>query len=435
MKKKTMKTIAHSLLLFALCISLVGCSHSPHQTVTLNPTPCATIPTPVATDQIYTATTPLPAVDIDFTQAEPRQVPMVQLDPKTYTVERHAMTVPSTAPIQLAHVLEGMQGVLYVGTDENGCQYIAVLEPETGVNRKLYTAAEGIEITALARNAQRKHYTEIAAFSWIETDGDHWRLLFNPDIREEVIPPLGDDNCYYDGALSQGSAFLPAYDHEPFGLSECCVLLSTQQMDCFLFRGGDLPLPAPLEPILHQDRPVWAYSKRQFIFAEAVPFEPDRFSVYTVDRDLTTCELEKQYTYRLPEGEQIKQFVQWYSDWDSDYFFIWTDQNRLYRFLPSEFYPDLTVQEVSAWTGLYWGGIACVSPDQTMLYIHAAGEDEEIHLTDRESIQITALTSGSVSADRDEPEQLYAFAQEDGASCVYEVRFPENSKAELTFYD
>ena len=435
MKKKTMKTIAHSLLLFALCISLVDCSYAPHQTVTLNPTPCATIPTPVATDQIYTAPTPLPAVDIDFTQAEPRQVPVVPMDPKTYTVERHALTVPSTAPIQLAHVLEGMQCVLYVGTDENGCQYIAVLEPETGINRKLYTAAEGIEITALARNAQRKHYTEIAAFSWIETDGDHWRLLFNPDIREEVIPPLGDDNCYYDGALSQGSAFLPAYDHEPFGLSKCCVLLSTQQMDCFLFRGGDLPLPAPLEPILYQDRPVWAYSKRQFICAEAGPFEPDRFSVYAVDGDLTTCELEKQYAYRLPEGEQIKQFVQWYSDLDSDYFFIWTDQNRLYRYLPSQFYPDLTVQEVSAWTGLYWGDIACVSPDQTMLYIHAAGEDEEIHLTDRESIQITALTSGSVSADRDEPEQLYAFAQEDGASCVYEVRFPENSKAELTFYD
>lgn len=173
MKKKTMKTIAHSLLLFALCISLVGCSYAPHQTVTLSPTPCATIPTLVATDQIYTAPTPLPAVDIDFTQAEPRQAPVVPLDPKTYTVERHALTVPSTTPIQLAHVLEGMQCVLYVGTDENGCQYIAVLEPETGINRKLYTAAEGIEITALARNAQRKHYTEIAAFSWIETDGDH----------------------------------------------------------------------------------------------------------------------------------------------------------------------------------------------------------------------------------------------------------------------
>ena len=65
-----------------------------------------------------------------------------------------------------------------------------------------------------------------------------------------------------------------------------------------------------------------------------------------------------------------------------------------------------------------------VSPDQTVLY-----------LIDRESIQITALTSGSISSDWDVPEQLYAFAQEGGESCVYAVSFPKNSKAELTFYD
>lgn len=76
-----------------------------------------------------------------------------------------------------------------------------------------------------------------------------------------------------------------------------------------------------------------------------------------------------------------------------------------------------------------------VSPDQTVLYLYDAGESEEIHLIDRESIQITALTSGSISSDWDVPEQLYAFAQEGGESCVYAVSFPENSKAELTFYD
>ena len=153
MKKKT---IAQFLLLFTLCISLVGCCYAPHRTVALSPTPCVVSPTPAAAIPADAAPTPTPplTVDIDYTRAEPWQVPVVPMDPKTYTVERHALTVPSTAPIKLAHVLEGMQSVLYVGTDENGCQYIAVLEPETGINRKLYTAAEGFEITALARNAQ-----------------------------------------------------------------------------------------------------------------------------------------------------------------------------------------------------------------------------------------------------------------------------------------
>ncbi len=76
-----------------------------------------------------------------------------------------------------------------------------------------------------------------------------------------------------------------------------------------------------------------------------------------------------------------------------------------------------------------------VSPDQTVLYLYDAGESEEIHLIDRESIEITALTSGSISSDWDVPEQLYAFAQDGGESCVYAVSSPENSKAELTFYD
>ena len=434
MKKKT---IAQFLLLFTLCISLVGCCYAPHRTVALSPTPCVVSPTPAAAIPADAAPTPTPplTVDIDYTRAEPWQVPVVPMDPKTYTVERHALTVPSTAPIKLAHVVEGMQCVLYVGTDENGCQYIAVLEPETGINRKLYTAAEGFEITALARNAQRKHYTEIAAFSWIETDGDHWRLLFNPEIREEVIPPLGDDNCYYDGALSQGSAFLPVYDHEPFGRSDCCALVSTQQIDCFLFKDGGISLPVSLKPICFEEKPVWAFCKQQFVYAESLPFGPDRFSVFTIDADLSTCELWDQLTYRLPDGEHLAQIVRGFSYWGGHSFAILTDKNRLY-WVPSfsENAPYLAVQEVSAVTVLYWGDMAYVSSDQGALYLRSRDADEEIHLTDR-PVQLTALAPGSVSSNRDDPEQLYAFAQEDGASCVYEVRFPENSKAELTFYD
>ena len=85
-------------------------------------------------------------------------------------------------------------------------------------------------------------------------------------------------------------------------------------------------------------------------------------------------------------------------------------------------------------TVLYWGDMAYVSSDQGALYLRSRDADEEIHLTDR-PVQLTALAPGSVSSNRDDPEQLYAFAQEEGQSSVYVVNFPEYSKDELTLYD
>ena len=115
-------------LLAASCLLMAGCGAAPDRAVELRPTPEPETSMAGASASAAPSETPYFFADLDLNRAVPRQFAVRPMDPEAYRVERYELSVPTGAPIALAHVLDGMQCVLYVGTDEAGCQYIAALE-------------------------------------------------------------------------------------------------------------------------------------------------------------------------------------------------------------------------------------------------------------------------------------------------------------------
>ena len=160
-----------------------------------------------------TPTAPLAPVDVDFsTCTEPlEKKPYMPFSLHPHRILRRAPTgFPATAQVERACALRDLGGVILVGTDETGRQFLAGLSTETWTCEVFYTLGEGMRVTSLGQAASSGRYNESGAFAWTETDGDAWRLrLYDERLQEGESAELLAETTLASGALSQGSAFLP----------------------------------------------------------------------------------------------------------------------------------------------------------------------------------------------------------------------------------
>ena len=160
-----------------------------------------------------TPTAPLAPVDVDFSICtEPlEKKPYMPFSLHPHRILRRALTgFPATAQVERACALRDLGGVILVGTDETGRQFLAGLSTETWTCEVFYTLGEGMRVTSLGQAASSGRYNESGAFAWTETDGDAWRLrLYDERLQEGESAELLAETTLASGALSQGSAFLP----------------------------------------------------------------------------------------------------------------------------------------------------------------------------------------------------------------------------------
>ena len=148
--------LALALLLLNACMA--------EETVLL-PTEAATeAASPAATAASEpTPTAPLAPVDVDFsTCTEPlEKKPYMPFSLHPHRILRRALTgFPATAQVERACALRGLGGVVLVGTDETGRQFLAGLSTGTWTCEVFYTLGEGMRVTSLGQAASSGRYNE-----------------------------------------------------------------------------------------------------------------------------------------------------------------------------------------------------------------------------------------------------------------------------------
>ena len=175
------------------------------------------VPTPVQTHDSAFDPTPAP-VDVDFSactqalEAVPFSPYEWELPIEISMYSSWADALP-TGPVEMACAMQNMQGVVFVGTEEDGRQFLAAIDLERAKAKRLYTLEAGMRVTSLVQTKKYGRADETGAFTWTETDGDAWRLrLYDERLTGDPAADaaLLGETTLEQGALSQGDAFLPA---------------------------------------------------------------------------------------------------------------------------------------------------------------------------------------------------------------------------------
>ena len=174
------------------------------------------VPTPVQTHDSAFDPTPAP-VDVDFSactqalEAVPFSPYEWELPIEISMYSSWADALP-TGPVEMACAMQNMQGVVFVGTEEDGRQFLAAIDLERAKAKRLYTLEAGMRVTSLVQTKKYGRADETGAFTWTETDGDTWRLrLYDERLTGDPAADaaLLGETTLEQGALSQGDAFLP----------------------------------------------------------------------------------------------------------------------------------------------------------------------------------------------------------------------------------
>lgn len=392
-----------------------------------------------------TPTAPLAPVDVDFsTCTEPlEKKPYMPFSLHPHRILRRALTgFPATAQVERACALRDLGGVILVGTDETGRQFLAGLSTETWTCEVFYTLGEGMRVTSLGQAASSGRYNESGAFAWTETDGDAWRLrLYDERLQEGESAELLAETTLASGALSQGSAFLPqlrlltSYWTAP----AYAVYDSPEGTMCLEFGLDKTVALLDFSPLCYEKEPIWS-PKNGTVYA--IVQQDGQLALRVWEEDWRAGEMREggTFTLRLPEGETpVKLFSASleYGGPDNYSFCLLTDAGNLYWY---DWKKDdnealeeiqLVARDVVAAEPCSHAEAWFLSSECDNLLRFRNGEE---HVTafrlSEKPVELTAVTSAYTDERRSEPHETFVFGTEEGVPVVFVLEEADDYRAD-----
>ena len=382
-----------------------------------------------------TPTAPLAPVDVDFsTCTEPlEKKPYMPFSLHPHRILRRALTgFPATAQAERACALRDLGGVILVGTDETGRQFLAGLSTETWTCEVFYTLGEGMRVTSLGQAASSGRYNESGAFAWTETDGDAWRLrLYDERLQEGESAELLVETTLASGALSQGSAFLPQLcSRTTYWKTTVYVVYDSPEGAVRLELGsGETFALSGFTPFCCENAPIWSPA---YDTAFAIVQQDGQLvlRVWKEDKEAGEMYEAATFTLRLPDGEMPTKLLStyWgYADTDDYSFCLLTDAGNLYwydweknAYDPPQEETLLVARDVVAAEPCSHAEAWFLSPECDNLLKFYNGEK---HVTafrlSEKPVELTAVTSAYTDERLSEPHEVFVFGTEEGVPVVF----------------
>ena len=420
--------LALALLLLNACMA--------EETVLL-PTEAATeAASPAATTAPEpTPTAPLAPVDVDFsTCTEPlEKKPYMPFSLHPHRILRRALTgFPATAQVERACALRDLGGVILVGTDETGRQFLAGLSTETWTCEVFYTLGEGMRVTSLGQAASSGRYNESGAFAWTETDGDAWRLrLYDERLQEGESAELLAETTLASGALSQGSAFLPQLrSRTSYWKTTVYAVYDSPEGAMRLELGsGETFALSGFTPFCCENAPIWSPA---YDTAFAIVQQDGQLALRVWKEDKEAGEMYEAatFTLRLPDGEMPTKLLStyWgYEEADNYSFCLLTDAGNLYwydweknAYDPPPEETLLVARDVVAAEPCSHTEAWFLSPEcDNLLKFYDSEERVTAFRLSEKPVELTAVTSAYTDERLSEPHEVFVFGAEEGVPVVF----------------
>ena len=359
-----------------------------------------------------TPTAPLAPVDVDFsTCTEPlEKKPYMPFSLHPHRILRRALTgFPATAQVERACALRDLGGVILVGTDETGRQFLAGLSTETWTCEVFYTLGEGMRVTSLGQAASSGRYNESGAFAWTETDGDAWRLrLYDERLQEGESAELLAETTLASGALSQGSAFLPQLrSRTSYWKTTVYAVYDSPEGAMRLELGsGETFALSGFTPFCCENAPIWSHKEAGEMYEAAT------------------------FTLRLPDGEMPTKLLStyWgYEEADNYSFCLLTDAGNLYwydweknAYDPPPEETLLVARDVVAAEPCSHTEAWFLSPEcDNLLKFYDSEERVTAFRLSEKPVELTAVTSAYTDERLSEPHEVFVFGAEEGVPVVF----------------
>ena len=338
------------------------------------------VPTPVQTHDSAFDPTPAP-VDVDFSactqalEAVPFSPYEWELPIEISMYSSWADALP-TGPVEMACAMQNMQGVVFVGTEEDGRQFLAAIDLERAKAKRLYTLEAGMRVTSLVQTKKYGRADETGAFTWTETDGDAWRLRL------------------YDERLTGD----PAADAALLGAPVCKV--------------GEWNL------VYLEER-------------DGVPY----FCFAALDEGAQRFAEVFRASYRLPEGEEIAQILEMHMDSPSAWrICLRTSAGKIYwheRRADGTADTRLVAADVVAAEGTLYADAFAISTQQSRLVRFRSDQEtlKEFFL-DRGDMpaELTAITAAYTGEYAHEPYGIFVFAVAEGKPRLFHMEIDSEGR-------
>lgn len=382
-----------------------------------------------------TPTAPLAPVDVDFsTCTEPlEKKPYMPFSLHPHRILRRALTgFPATAQVERACALRDLGGVILVGTDETGRQFLAGLSTETWTCEVFYTLGEGMRVTSLGQAASSGRYNESGAFAWTETDGDAWRLrLYDERLQEGESAELLAETTLASGALSQGSAFLPQLrSRTSYWKTTVYAVYDSPEGAMRLELGsGETFALSGFTPFCCENAPIWSPA---YDTAFAIVQQDGQLALRVWKEDKEAGEMYEAatFTLRLPDGEMPTKLLStyWgYADTDDYSFCLLTDAGNLYwydweknAYDPPQEETLLVARDVVAAEPCSHTEAWFLSPEcDNLLKFYDSEERVTAFRLSEKPVELTAVTSAYTDERLSEPHEVFVFGAEEGVPVVF----------------
>ncbi len=382
-----------------------------------------------------TPTAPLAPVDVDFsTCTEPlEKKPYMPFSLHPHRILRRALTgFSATAQVERACALRDLGGVILVGTDETGRQFLAGLSTETWTCEVFYTLGEGMRVTSLGQAASSGRYNESGAFAWTETDGDAWRLrLYDERLQEGESAELLAETTLASGALSQGSAFLPQLrSRTSYWKTTVYAVYDSPEGAMRLELGsGETFALSGFTPFCCENAPIWSPA---YDTAFAIVQQDGQLALRVWKEDKEAGEMYEAatFTLRLPDGEMPTKLLStyWgYADTDDYSFCLLTDAGNLYwydweknAYDPPQEETLLVARDVVAAEPCSHTEAWFLSPEcDNLLKFYDSEERVTAFRLSEKPVELTAVTSAYTDERLSEPHEVFVFGAEEGVPVVF----------------
>lgn len=418
------------LVLLALALHLLTACMSQETLTLLEPTR-----TPEPTASPVAAAT-FTSADVDFSVCtEPMEIlPFMPISTDPLRIVRHSLSdFPSTAPVEMAYALRDLGGVILVGTDANGRQFLAGLDTETWTCKVLHTLEEGMRVTSIGQVEVQGRYDETGAFAWTETDGDAWRLrLYDERLQQGEEAGLLTETTLAAGALSQGSAFLPMLRSSSWYCArQVDAIYATPEGAVRLDLNQDkTSVISQFSPICLENTPVWSPNTGE-IFAIVEQDGQTALRVWTEEQATGEMREAMTLTLRLPEGESVVKIIRPYWGYNgyAYRFCLLTDAGNLYWHR----WDRVADQDATTEVRFVARDVAVVEEcshaeaqllsqkGDSLLSFYNDQEAVTLFRLSEKPVELTAITSAYMDERVTAPHEIFVFGKEEGAPVVFVV--------------
>lgn len=401
------------------------------------------VPTPVQTHDSAFDPTPAP-VDVDFSactqalEAVPFSPYEWELPIEISMYSSWADALP-TGPVEMACAMQNMQGVVFVGTEEDGRQFLAAIDLERAKAKRLYTLEAGMRVTSLVQTKKYGRADETGAFTWTETDGDAWHLrLYDERLTGDPAADaaLLGETTLEQGALSQGDAFLPAQSSAELADDLLTFALLSQgepTLRTASHGGVSYPLPGA-EPVCYAGAPVCKVGEWNLVYLEerdGVPY----FCFAALDEGAQCFAEVFRASYRLPEGEEIAQILEMHMDSPSAWrICLRTSAGKIYwheRRADGTADTRLVAADVVAAEGtLYADAFAICAQQSRLVRFRSDQETLKEFFLDRGDMpaELTAITAAYTGEYAHEPYGIFVFAVAEGKPRLFHMEIDSEGR-------